>query len=87
MYIPTAFEEHRPGELQRVLREHPLGALITQGPHGLDANHIPFELDEATGPHGTLRAHVARANPVWQRCAGGWGCRSSVTCLSAPRSG
>jgi len=66
MYIPTAFEEHRPGELQRVLREHPLGALITQGPHGLDANHIPFELIETTGTHGTLRAHVARANPVWR---------------------
>ncbi|OGB33778.1 MAG: transcriptional regulator [Burkholderiales bacterium RIFCSPHIGHO2_02_FULL_66_10] len=66
MYIPTAFEEHRPGELQRVLREHPLGALITQGPNGMDANHIPFELVESTGSHGTLRAHVARANPVWR---------------------
>ena len=66
MYIPAPFEESRPGELQRVLREHPLGALITHGPNGLDANHIPFELDAATGPHGTLRAHVARANPVWR---------------------
>ena len=66
MYVPTHFEETRPGELQRVLREHPLGALITHGPSGLDANHIPFALDEATGPHGTLRAHVARANPLWR---------------------
>lgn len=66
MYIPPLFEETRPGELQRVLREHPLGALITHGPDGLDANHLPFELDEACGPHGTLRAHVARANPVWR---------------------
>ena len=32
MYIPSAFEEHRPGELQRVMRDFPLGALITQGP-------------------------------------------------------
>jgi transcriptional regulator len=66
MYLPTHFEEHRPGELQRVLREHPLGTLVTHGPDGLDANHIPFELDEAVGPHGTLRAHVARANPLWR---------------------
>jgi len=66
MYIPPLFQETRPGELQRVLREHPLGALITHGPDGLDANHLPFELDEACGPHGTLRAHVARANPVWR---------------------
>jgi transcriptional regulator len=66
MYLPTHFEEHRPGELQRVLREHPLGALVTQGPGGLDANHIPFELDDTAGLHGTLRAHVARANPLWR---------------------
>lgn len=69
MYLPTHFEEHRHGELQRVMREHPLGALITQGPHGLDANHIPFELIETDGPHGTLRAHVARANPLWREVA------------------
>lgn len=66
MYIRTHFEEHRPGELERVMREHPLGALITQGPEGLDANHIPFELIEGEGPQGMLRAHVARANPVWR---------------------
>ncbi|MBA4261803.1 MAG: transcriptional regulator [Comamonadaceae bacterium] len=71
MYIPATFEETRPGELQRVIRQHPLGALITQSPQGLDANHIPFELDETTGPHGTLRAHVARANPVWREIAVG----------------
>jgi len=66
MYLPAHFEETRPGELQRVLREHPLGALITHGPNGLDANHLPFELDESTGTLGTLRAHVARANPLWR---------------------
>jgi len=71
MYIPSAFEEHRPGELQRVMRDFPLGALITQGPNGLDANHIPFELDEGAGPHGTLRGHVARANPLWREVAEG----------------
>lgn len=66
MYLPTHFKEHRPGEMQRVLREHPLGALITQGPKGVDANHIPFELDDTSGQNGTLRAHVARANPMWR---------------------
>jgi transcriptional regulator len=65
MYLPTHFEEHRPGELQRVVREHPLGTLITHGPGGLDANHLPFELAEDAGPQGTLRARVARANPLW----------------------
>lgn len=69
MYRPAHFEENRPEVLQALMRQHPLGQLVTHGPDGLDANPIPFELDAATGPHGTLRAHVARANPVWQRAA------------------
>lgn len=69
MYLPTAFEEHRPEALHALMRAHPLGTLVAHGPDGLDANHIPFELDPAVGPHGLLRAHVARANPVWQQAA------------------
>ena len=67
MYLPTAFEEQRPGALHALIQAHPLGTLVTHGEQGLDANHIPFELDAAAGPNGTLRAHVARANPVWQQ--------------------
>ena len=69
MYTPAHFAETRPEVLHALMRTHPLGALVTLTPHGLDANHIPFELDPAPqpgAPHGTLRAHVARANPVWQ---------------------
>ena len=33
---------------------------------GLDANHIPFEVDPAPTPFGTLRGHIARANPLWR---------------------
>jgi transcriptional regulator len=71
MYTPAAFALTDPQELHRILHEHPLGMLVTQGPQGLDADHIPFEFDPDTGPLGTLRAHVARANPVWQLVAGG----------------
>lgn len=71
MYIPAHFAETRPDELARIVRDHPLGMLVTHGGAGLDADHIPFEFDAAEGPHGVLRAHVARANPLWQRCAGG----------------
>ena len=66
MYLPTAFEEQRPEALHALMQAHPLGTLVTHGPDGLDANHVPFELDPAAGPHGLLRAHVARANPVWR---------------------
>jgi len=57
--------------MHTIVRRHPLGALITMGPDGFDANHIPFELDAAHGTHGLLTAHVARANPVWQQCQEG----------------
>lgn len=66
MYLPQAFEETRPEVLHELLRRHPLGLLITLGEQGLNANAVPFLFDAGRGPHGTLRAHVARANPVWQ---------------------
>ena len=71
MYIPAHFAETRPEGLQRIMREHPLGMLVTHGSAGLDADHLPFELDVDAGPHGVLIAHVARANPLWQRCPSG----------------
>lgn len=71
MYLPPHFHETRPEHLHRVLREHPLGTLVTQGGDGLDADHLPFEFDPDVGPHGLLVGHVARANPVWQRCPTG----------------
>ncbi len=67
MYLPSHFAETRPEVLHAALRDHPLGLLITQdAEHALDVNPIPFLLDPAHGPHGTLRGHVARANPVWR---------------------
>ena len=65
MYLPAHFVESRPEEIHRLIREHPLGALVTSTEAGLDANHFPFMLDTSRGPHGTLVAHVARANGVW----------------------
>jgi transcriptional regulator len=71
MYVPPHFEEARFEELQRIVGQHPLGALVINGPNGLDANHVPFELDAAPGERGALRAHVARANPVWMEVRDG----------------
>jgi transcriptional regulator len=71
MYVPDAFRETRPERLRALMRDHPLGALVTATAKGLDANHLPFEFVEGPGPLGTLRTHVARANPVWQELAEG----------------
>jgi len=71
MYIPPHFAENRPEELHRIMREHPLGMLVHHADGALDADHIPFEFDPAVGTHGTLFAHVARNNPLWQRSPSG----------------
>ena len=71
MYIPAHFAIERPDQMLAIIEQHPLGALVTSGAAGLDANHIPFEFDPNQGPFGVLTAHVARANPVWQQCKDG----------------
>ena len=68
---PPHFEETRIDELHRYITDHPLGALVVNGSQGLDANHLPFELDAGAGTHGRLLAHVARANPLWQEAKDG----------------
>ena len=73
MYLPEHFEETRVEELHRLIAEYPLGALVVNGPAGLDANHLPFELHVGAGEPGRLTAHVARANPLWKEVKDGDG--------------
>jgi transcriptional regulator len=71
MYIPPHFAVSDPALLHRIIQEHPLGMLVTQPDGNFDADHLPFEFDPGVGPLGTLTAHVARNNPLWQRSATG----------------
>jgi transcriptional regulator len=66
MYLPNHFAEQRPEVLQTLVAEHPLGTLITVQNGQPCADEIPFLLDTQAGASGTLRAHVARANPLAQ---------------------
>jgi transcriptional regulator len=66
MYTPSHFEETRVDILHQLIREHALATFVTLGSQGLNANHIPFEIDPEPAPFGTLRGHVARSNPVWR---------------------
>lgn len=66
MYLPAHFEERRTEVLHELIHRHPLGMLVTLDASGLNGNHIPFELAAGPAPFGTLRAHVARSNPVWR---------------------
>jgi len=69
MYQPVHHREERLGTLHALIRSHPLGLLVSNGEDGPVANALPFLIDAARGPKGTLRAHVARANPQWQAIA------------------
>ncbi|MFZ2648889.1 MAG: FMN-binding negative transcriptional regulator [Burkholderiaceae bacterium] len=70
MYLPSHFEETRVDVLHRSIRAQPLGLLITLSASGLQANPLPFLIDEGPTPLGTLRGHVARANPLWRETRG-----------------
>src|SRR5262245_38157108 len=66
MYIPDQFRETDIPTLHALIRAHTLATLVTLGSAGIEANHIPMEIDPEPGPLGTLRGHVSRANPVWR---------------------
>ncbi|WP_213713729.1 FMN-binding negative transcriptional regulator [Cedecea lapagei] len=66
MYIPRPFQEPDIAVLQRLIQANPLGLLVVQIEGVLEAFDIPFELCPDEGEFGTLRAHIARANPLWR---------------------
>jgi transcriptional regulator len=66
MYQPAAFREDQLEVQHALFRAHPLGLLITAGPAGLIANPFPCLIDSEGSDKGTLRLHIARANPQWR---------------------
>ncbi len=71
MYLPAHFRLDDPAALHAAIRAFPLGTLITVGPEGLLASHVPMLVDAEPGPHGTLRCHLARANAQWRSVGDG----------------
>lgn len=70
MYQPPLFREDRLDVLQGLMQTHPFGLIISVGPDGEPmANAIPLLLDTSAGERGTLRGHLARANPHWKSLA------------------
>lgn len=70
MYQPKQFAVSESATLHAAMRVHPLGTLVTLQDGELVADEVPFFLDptpSADHPNGLLKAHVARANPLWHR--------------------
>ncbi len=66
MYLPAHFAETRIDVLHDALRTHGAAELVTFDGEGLVASTVPLLLDPDAGPLGTLRGHLARANPQWR---------------------
>ena len=74
MYVPTAFAETDQGKLHAFIEANSFGLLVSAHDGEPFATHLPFLLERASGPHGVLLGHVARANPHWQGLDGRSGC-------------
>jgi len=75
MYIQAAFAEDRLEVKHGLIRDYPLGMLITPGATPT-ADLVPFALYPGEGEAGlgVLRAHIGRTNPVVQALASGAEC-------------
>ncbi len=69
MYEPPLHREDDLARQHALIEARTIGLLISHGPQGLIANAVPFLLDPAVSKLGTLKAHVARANPQWRDLA------------------
>ncbi len=76
MYLQPAFAEDRLEVRHGLIHAYPLATLIVVDADGVTADLIPFLLyaDEGSSGLGVLRAHVARANPLWRKLEAGAQC-------------
>jgi transcriptional regulator len=70
MYIPKVFNEPDQAKLHDFVERNSFALLVSQGDQRLIASHLPVLLDRASGPHGRLFGHMARANSQWREAAG-----------------
>lgn len=66
VYLPEHFDASDPDDMRAIIDRFPLATVVTLGPEGLSADHIPLILEPDRGPHGTLIGHVARNNDLWR---------------------
>jgi transcriptional regulator len=71
MYLPSHFRENDRRELHAVMTSNSFATLVSVHDGIPFASHLPFLLDPDRGEHGTLLAHMARANPQWRDFADG----------------
>lgn len=71
MYVPEPFSVADTGELVALMRARPFAALVSAGPGGLNATHLPTVLKTEGEQPAVIECHFARANPHWKDFAAG----------------
>jgi len=69
MYLPPQFKVEQVPVLHDAIERSGLATLVTCGPDGLYASHVPMLLDRTAGALGTLYGHIAKANDQWSGSA------------------
>ncbi len=70
MYNPKPFQVDDSSVAVEFMRQHSFATLVTSGPDGLQASHLPMAVHPNQDGLPTLYAHLARANPHWQHFDG-----------------
>ena len=70
MYLPELFRVEDVAQTHALMRARPFAALVSAGPSGLFASHLPTVLKDE-GRYGVIECHLARANPHCRDLAGG----------------
>jgi len=70
MYLPELFRVEDVAQMHALMRARPFAALVSAGPSGLFASHLPTVLKDE-GRYGVIECHLARANPHCRDLAGG----------------
>ena len=64
MYVPRHFSQDDTAVAHDLIRTNVFATLVTEISGRLDATHVPVVLDAERGALGSLRFHLAQANPT-----------------------
>ncbi|HTA30543.1 MAG TPA: FMN-binding negative transcriptional regulator, partial [Candidatus Cybelea sp.] len=71
MYIPSAFRVEDASKLTAFIQSHSFATLVSHDGSAPFASHLPVLFHPNAGNLGSLRSHMARANPQWRHFAPG----------------
>lgn len=71
VYVPQHFAETDEKTLADFIRRYGFATLVSTGPAGLIASHIPLLYEPVAGSPGRLIGHLSRLNPQLADLAGG----------------